>query len=79
MDSKTLIAQVIREQGYNWENSDMMAGSETMLEGIVTHLETCQDCCTAFDAQDYSEEHLIEFEPHIQNSELSDWICGGLE
>jgi hypothetical protein len=77
MDAKTLIKQVRECQKNNWQNSDLWKDSEEMLGEIADHFETCEECRKEFDAQEYQEENLIEFEIRLQTTEIYNWICEG--
>lgn len=76
MNSKTLIEQVTISVGENWEGSDLWSESETKLEKMAAHMKNCEECRIAFDVQDYPEEHLIDFERRIQNTDIAEWVCG---
>jgi hypothetical protein len=75
MDSQTLISQVREMQAHGWKNSDLWSETQDELVQIAAHLEQCPACREAFDAQEYPEATLIEFEPRLANSPISDWIC----
>ena len=75
MNAKQLIEQVNECRQNNWQNSDLGNNSEEMLEKIAGHFENCEECRKEFDAQEYSEETLIDFEDELSGTELSDWVC----
>lgn len=75
MNAKTLIEQVNACKSEYWQNSDLGKNSEEMLEKIAKHFETCAECRKQFDAQEYPEETIIDFEDRLTGTELSDWIC----
>ena len=75
MDSQTLISQVREMQAHGWKNSDLWSETQDELVQIAAHLEQCPACREAFDVQGYPEATLIEFEPRLANSPISDWIC----
>lgn len=77
MNSKTLIEQVRESQENNWKNSDIWKESQDMLEKIAEHFESCEECRKGFDAQEYPEQTLIEFEANLQTTGIKDWICEG--
>lgn len=79
MNAKQLIEQVNEAKQNNWQNSDLWKESQEMLEQIAEHFETCEECRKQFDAQEYPEQTLIEFEDYLSGTELSDWICGYTE
>lgn len=75
MNAKQLIEQVKECAKNNWQNSDLGIDSEELLESIVDHFENCEECRNEFDAQEYPEETLIEFEDRLSNTDIYDWIC----
>lgn len=76
MNSNELIEQVNNCRAINWHNSDLFRESELMLEQIADHLKTCERCRKQFDAQEYPQKRLINFEiEELVNTNLSDWIC----
>jgi putative transposon-encoded protein len=74
MNAEELIKQVEECRKNNWQNSDLGSGSEKMLEAIAEHFETCDECRKDFDAMDYPEKWLIDFEERLSGTSLSDWI-----
>ena len=75
MNAKQLIEQVNVCAKNNWQNSDLWNESQEMLEKIAEHFENCEECRKEFDAQEYPEETLIDFEDRLARTEISDWIC----
>lgn len=79
MDAKTLIAQVREMQAEDWKNSDLWQASERMLEQIADHYEQCAECAEDFDAQEYPEKTLKEFEDRLGENNVWEWICSPLK
>ena len=80
MNAKELIRKVTMCRGNNWRLSDISVEGETLLEKIADHYEKCEKCRKTFDAQEYPEEFLIDFErENIRNTKLEDWICNNEE
>jgi len=75
MNAKQLIEQVNECAKNSWQNSDLWKESQEMLEKIAEHFENCEECRKEFDALEYPEETLIEFEDRLARTEITDWIC----
>ena len=75
MKANELIKQVNESVKNNWENSDLCAYAEGLLEKIAVHFEHCEECRNEFDIQDYEETTLKEMEEVFCTSEFSDWCC----
>lgn len=75
MNAKQLIEQVKECVNNNWQNSDLGKNSEEMLEVIAEHFKNCEECRKEFDAQEYPEETLINFEDRLSGTTRYDWGC----
>ena len=76
MNAKELIEIVKAEKSNGWENSDLYDGVQSLLEKIVEHIETCEECRGAWDDMGYEEETLKDMELlFLQNMDLNRWIC----
>lgn len=76
MNANKLIEIVKTEKNNDWENSDLYDGVQCLLEKIVEHYETCEECRDAFDGMDYEEETLKDMELlFLQNMDLRRWVC----
>lgn len=75
MDAKMLIRQVNICVNAKWQNSQLWVESEKMLEKMAFHFSKCDECRFDFDAQEYPDETLLDFEKRLHNTSLDDWIC----
>lgn len=76
MDAKTLIQAVKTEKSNGWKNSSLDAAIQNLLEKIVSHYETCEECRDAFDDTEYDEETLEDMkELFTQSLDIDLWLC----
>lgn len=77
MDATTLIRQVEECRRQRWKDSDLSPESERRLEAIADHLAACEECRADFDAMEYPETVLIDFERRLVTTTIEEWICEG--
>ena len=77
MNAEELMKQVRECRGEQWQNSDISAGGERLLEVIAAHYEICEECRENFDGQEYEETTLISLWHRFMavNEAPEEWIC----
>jgi hypothetical protein len=77
MNAQELMNQVRECREEQWQNSDISAGGERLLEIIAAHYETCEECRENFDVQEYEETTLIDLWHRFMavNEAPEEWIC----
>ena len=45
------------------------------MERIAKHYENCEECRTAFDEMEYTDEYLFEIAARIDTTDEKDWMC----
>jgi len=77
MNTNDLISQVTECRSERWQNSDISRGGERLLEILAAHMQECEECRDAFDAEEYEEDTLIDLWHRYmcQTEDISEWIC----
>ena len=72
MDANTFIKLMKSD---NARNNDIPVVTWAVMERIAKHYENCEECRTAFDEMEYTDEYLFEIAARIDTTDEKDWMC----